>query len=216
MQRLEVIDIPELGMRWVTVPKAGSGTIRMAILSGLRAAADRDIPRDEIRRRIRYLTPHGLGAMEPSFSFAFVRDPYARLVSCYRDKIVAEREAGRRISPIFAVYGRRFSLSMDFAAFVRAVAATPDERAEKHFRSQVRFVRPGGRDLVSYVGRLERFEDDWAEVARRTQLPAAARAYNRSTASDEVECFDAELLQLVNRRYRLDFEAFGYPMRTTP
>jgi hypothetical protein len=115
------------------------------------------------------------------------------------------------------VYGRAFSLQMGFPEFVRAVAAVPDERAEKHFRSQTRFLYREGRPIVDFVGRLEDFERDWAEVCRRTRLQPVARAYNVTGAPVRLEdWYDDTLLALVNRRYAADFALLGYPPRPAP
>lgn len=218
VQRLEVLDVPELELRAVQVPKAGSGTIRMTALRGLREQAGTDLAKEALWRYVRFVAPEEVPALQPArFTFAFVRDPYARLVSCYRHKIERPRRQGKRVSPIFWVYGRSFSLQMDFPTFVRAVAAVPDERAEKHFRSQTRFLFRDGLPLVDFVGRLERFEEDWAEVCRHTRLTPVARAYNVTGAPVRLdEWYDAGLLALVNARYAEDFALLDYPQREHP
>lgn len=218
LQRLEVLEVPDLGVRAVQVPKAGSGTVRMTVLRGLRDRAGADLPKEALWRYVRFAAPEDLAALKPpTFTFGFVRDPYARLVSCYRHKIARPRRQGKKVSPIFWVYGRRFSLQMTFPEFVRAVAEVPDERAEKHFRSQTRFLFRDGKPLVDFVGRLERFEDDWAQVCRRTGLQPVAKAYNVTGASVRLEdWYDAELLRLVNQRYAADFALLGYPVREQP
>jgi hypothetical protein len=216
LQRLEVLEVAALGVRAVQVPKAGSGTIRMTVLRALREQAGADLPKSALWRYVRFVRAADLAAMRPScFTFAFVRDPYARLVSCYRHKIEVPRRQGKRLSPIFWPYGRAFSLQMDFPAFVRAVAEVPDERAEKHFRSQTRFLFRDGKPVVDFIGRLEAFETDWAEVCRRTRLQPVARAYNVTGAPIRLEdWYDAELLALVNARYAEDFSRLGYPKRS--
>jgi hypothetical protein len=218
LQRLEVLEVPDLGVRAVQVPKAGSGTVRMTVLRGLRDRAGSDLPKEALWRYVRFVAPEDLTTRQPPcFTFGFVRDPYARLVSCYRHKIARPRQQGKRVSPIFWVYGPRFSLNMGFPDFVRAVAAVPDERAEKHFRSQTRFLFHDGKPQVDFVGRLERFEEDWAEVCRRTRLQPVARAYNVTGAPVRLEdWYDADLLRLVNERYAADFALLGYPVRTQP
>ncbi|MBM3695342.1 MAG: sulfotransferase family protein [Actinobacteria bacterium] len=218
LQRLEVLEVPDLEVRAVQVPKAGSGTVRMAVLHGLRARVETDLPKAALWHYVRFVRPEELpGLAPPRFSFGFVRDPYARLVSCYRHKIERPRRQGRRISPVFWVYGRAFSLQMDFPAFVRAVAAIPDERAEKHFRSQTCFLYHHGQPLVDLVGRLEDFEAGWAEVCRRTRLAPIAKAYNVTGPPLRLEeWYDAELLGLVNTRYAADFALLGYPVRHAP
>ncbi|MFH1330729.1 MAG: sulfotransferase family 2 domain-containing protein [Actinomycetota bacterium] len=214
LQRLEVLEVPELEVRAVQVPKAGSGTIRMTVLRGLRERAGAELPKKTLWRHMRFVRPKDLPALQPArFSFGFVRDPYARLVSCYRHKIERPRRQGKRISPLFWVYGRAFSLQMDFPAFVRAVAAVPDKRAEKHFRSQTSFLYSDGQPLVDFVGRLETFQADWEEVCRHTRLPPAIKAYNVTGAPVRLaDWYDTDLLGLVKTRYAADFALLDYPV----
>jgi hypothetical protein len=190
----------------------------MTVLRELRAQAGTDLPKDALWRFVRFVAPEEFPALQPArFTFGFGRDPYARLVSCYRHKIERPHRQGKRVSPIFWVYGRDFSLEMGFPAFVRAVAEVPDERAEKHFRSQTSFLFRDGKPLVDLVGRLERFEEDWAEVCRHTRLQPVARAYNVTGAPVRLgDWYDAELLGLVNTRYAADFALLGYPQRDRP
>lgn len=220
LQRLEVLDVPELGARAVQVPKIASGTMRMQVLRQLREQAGSPLPKEVLWRYVRFIRAEDLPALQPPrFSFGFVRDPYARLVSCYRHKILGPRRRGQRLSPLFAVYGRAFSLQMDFPRFVQAVAAVPDDRAEKHFRSQTRFLYREGKPLVDLVGRLERFDEDWAEVCRHTRLQPVARAYNVTGAGDRVpleEWYDTGLAALVEERYAEDFALLGYPKLRLP
>ena len=99
-QRLEVLEVPALGVRAVQVPKAGSGTIRMTVLRGLRDRAGTDLPKEALWRYVRFVAPEDLaGRQPPCFTFGFGRDPYARLVSCYRHKIERPRQQGKKAVP---------------------------------------------------------------------------------------------------------------------
>jgi hypothetical protein len=220
LQRLEVLDVPELEARAVQVPKIASGTMRMQVLRQLRQETGRELPKDALWRYIRFVRAEDLPGLQPTrFSFGFVRDPYGRLVSCYRHKILGPRRRGQRISPLFTVYGRAFSLQMGFPEFVRSVVAIPDERAEKHFRSQTRFLYREGKPVVDFVGRLERFDEDWAEVCSHTRLQPVARAYNVTGAADRLrleEWYSPELAALVEERYAQDFALLGYPKLRLP
>jgi len=92
------------------------------------------------------------------FAFAFVRNPWDRLVSCYRDKIRGEVNGYTyfTIRPGVADCLARFDAfvpDMSFADFVAVVASIPDDDADSHFRSQYTFVTDEkGKIGVDFLG----------------------------------------------------------------
>src|SRR5215468_10609190 len=107
------------------------------------------------------------------FAFAFVRNPWDRLVSCYRDKIRGEVDGYTyfTIRPGVANCLARFDTfvaGMSFAEFVGAVAAIPDDEADPHFRSQHTFVTDDNGQLsVDSIGRYEQLSDDLRAIEHR-------------------------------------------------
>ena len=63
---------------------------------------------------------------------------------------------------------------------------------------------------VDFVGRLETFDRDFAEVCERIGAPAVPTAPKNQTASRDRTVSD-ELRELVARMYRRDYQVFGYP-----
>src|SRR5215468_5087192 len=111
------------------------------------------------------------------FAFAFVRNPWDRLVSCYRDKIRGEVDGYTyfTIRPGVANCLARFDAfvpGMSFSDFVAAVSSIPDEEADAHFRSQHTFLaNDEGKISVDFLGRFERLADDFRLVQKRIGLP---------------------------------------------
>lgn len=161
------------------------------------------------------------------FKFCFVRNPWARLVSCYHSKIVGGRNINHTlwteclfyVVPRFSSDGRTRLASlpvlnghMSFAEFVDAVANIPDEYADKHFRSQHTFLCSAqGELLVDYVGRLESFRDDFQHVAQRIGLGVDGLEKGaKKKKRDYREYYDQTTWETVSRRYRRDIDLLGY------
>lgn len=148
------------------------------------------------------------------FKFAFVRNPYARLVSCYVDKVASEN---------FHYPFSRFGIhaSTGFREFVEIICKLPDFLSDQHFRSQ-------NYELVitddvkqpwvvpDFIGNVETIETDWPKVIKRVEKISGMRLpplpqERRTGAGDEwQEFFDRHTRGLVQTRYAMDFEVFGY------
>lgn len=202
-ERPSAILLPAQKLLYVPVPKAANRSIRAALAAtaGL-PFADGQEPGFETAP----LT--AVPAMTDYFRFTFVRHPLDRLVSCYAQKIVLYARQ-LQMPLLFWRYGRRFWPEMSFAEFVTAVAAIPDSRADRHFRSQHTFVYHEGKPIVDFVGRFEQLAPDWAQVQQQTGLGRLPH-FNPSPHKPFAQMYTPALAQLAAERYRQDMALFGY------
>ncbi len=87
-----------------------------------------------------------------------VRDPVARVVSCWRDKV-----AGRFVGWLLP-YGLTARTTWD--EFVDVVCRTPDAKADGHWRDMSHTLVLGGRQ-PDVLLRVERLSADWAALESR-------------------------------------------------
>ena len=155
------------------------------------------------------------------YTFAFVRNPWDRLLSCYRDKIQGEVED-------FTLFSRSgvarclarfdaFSAKMKFEEFVYAVSSIPDADADEHFRSQHTFLtNDRGEIAVDFVGRYETLEADFRYVAERIGLPEGINL-PRLQANPRVvryrDYYTATTRDIVATRFAQDIALFSYQFR---
>ena len=152
------------------------------------------------------------------FTFAFVRNPWDRLVSCYRDKLRGEVDGYTffTIRPGVANCLARFDAfvpAMPFRDFVAAVAAIPDEDADGHFRSQHTFVTDeAGRIGVDFLGRFERLAEDYRLVQESLGLPRNPLPWlhKARTTARYTTFYDKETRRVAAERFRSDIQLFGY------
>jgi chondroitin 4-sulfotransferase 11 len=152
------------------------------------------------------------------FTFGFVRNPWDRLVSCYRDKIRGEVDGYTcfTIRPGVADCLARFDAfvaGMPFDEFVIAVASIGDEDADSHFRSQYTFLtNVRGELAVDFVGRYENLSSDFQSVQQTVAMPAVElpRVQVARPANRYVEYYTAATRSLVGNRFHKDIELFGY------
>jgi hypothetical protein len=138
------------------------------------------------------------------FKFAFVRNPWDRLVSAffYLDAGGCNEFDERFRATHLARYGG------DFAAFVGDFG---QHVGAQHFRPQTDWLcDAAGSLLPDFVGRFEAIDRDFAIVAQRLSVPARLPALNGSVHRPYREHYDAVAREIVARTYRSDIEAFGY------
>jgi hypothetical protein len=171
----------------------------------------------------KYIEPNERDTARISFSeadrlrgywrFAFVRNPFDRLVSCYAEKIRSDGPGHVFVDGVhigLSKYGR-FYRGMPFPEFASVVAEIPDEDADKHFRSQTSFVfNDDGEMRVDFLGHFESLEKDVAEVGRHLGVEINLPHLLKSSRSPFESYYDEATRAVVRERYSLDFQLLGY------
>jgi chondroitin 4-sulfotransferase 11 len=223
-----VIALHDYRAIYMAVPKVANSSLKTAVWhlmpediqalpqTGRKQRTIYTVHREAMFKRRLRLYKHQVSDYPGYFVFAFVRNPWDRLLSCYKDKIGfgAIMEDGRYNDPKTRSLhlGRGFRKEMSFRDFVEAVVRTPDKKANRHFRSQHTFLTDGqGNLLPSYLGRFEDLHPDFAEVMERIGAPHVSLPHvRRSQDADYRSYYDTALRDAVARRYARDIELFGY------
>ena len=144
------------------------------------------------------------------FTFAFVRNPYDRLLSEYR---YSHRERPAREWPSFR--------SWVLEHFPKPGWSDP----YNHVRPQVDYIySTDGVQLVDFVGRFERISQDWPVICDRLGIEVPLPHRNRTRTLPGVfptlrrflwssigwDAYDADTREFVRKYYANDFEAFDY------
>ncbi len=204
---------------YVEIPKVACSSIKIALskLLGIKLDGPNGDPHQST---FPLMTPDlERESMFPGlFSFAFVRNPWSRLVSCYRDKILFEANgfthATKRsgVADCFAHYDA-IRPRMLFDEFVEVVASIPDDHADAHFRSQHTFIESvGGRITVDHIGRFETLKTGLRAVQEKTHMPSFSlpRSQATGTGTNYKGFYNAHTRALVERRFDKDIALFEY------
>ena len=145
-----------------------------------------------LRRAERVLPPEVFASLH---KFAFVRNPWDRLVSWYV-YILREPDHHRHA---------RVKQAGSFDAFVRSELARPR-------RSQWWMLeRCDGELGVDFVGRFERLEQDMATICARIGVPYQPLPRANVSAREPYQgYYTPELAALVRKQWAREIEAFGY------
>jgi hypothetical protein len=209
---------------YISIPKVACTSIKIALMGGAAHAVNEysrymNVHHDASTMQRAYL-PRGASDY---FKFAFVRNPFDRLVSCYEDKVRRQTQHNGRYYfdshynhiLIRSLFGSRFYPEMSFADFVQLVARIPDWLADSHFKSQYAMLFRHGRKIPDFIGHFENLEEDWKPLAQSYGLPALANRNTNALRDWRTYYSDRAVVECVAKRYRSDLAHFGYEREYT-
>ena len=180
---------------FIHIPKTAGSSIALSLFG----EGSRHVPYREYEKANR-------GKFHRYFKFAFVRNPWDRLVSSYfylrqggsggRDQEWSER--------YLADYG-------DFDSFVGGWLNKENIWSWVHFKPQHYFVCDAGfRMRMDFVGRLETISADFRYICDRLCIAAELKRANPSAHRHYSEYYTDELRERVAAVYAEDIAIFGY------
>ncbi len=139
------------------------------------------------------------------FTFTFVRNPYKRFYSFYKNWIVNPPKT--RVLEVYAKHG--VYANMPFDECVRRITKIKDSSdLEHHAAPMHEFLFHKGALKLNFVGKLENLDTDWVVIQKYcgTDKPLMSRNKKPSSASP----YNEETRERVYRFYQQDFELLDY------
>lgn len=217
-------------------PKVGTTTFRKVLVEGLQNRGEKPFlgPLWPLNTTRRYMTApfadywDALAHPERYRFHCFVRNPYARMLSAWNDKMVKGHSSEqyprsmrplvpriRRFAARWGLPGSDADVVIPFRTFVSYVESQLEGHRNQHWDTQSIVLHT---DLIDYH-RVFRMETDFvsgtAEILSELGIPAewvAGKLQNPENASGRVRerVFDEDLAARVYRIYKVDFDRFGY------
>ena len=222
--------LPAHKLLYVALPKAASTRIRQT----LARVGGRYIISLKPSRWFRYRGPDGPRSMTMSaffrlataadtLRFSFVRNPYARAVSCWADKfrdkplvpgdpLIDAYLAIRR--ELTAGLPAGIDCSLSFPQFALFAAAVSHRRCDIHVQAQDDILSMPGITL-DHIGKVESFAEDFALVLDHLGASDELRCdamipLNESRHDHWSTYYTPALADRIYRAYERDFDRFGY------
>lgn len=197
--------LTDLGLVFVHIQKTGGNAITIGL--GQSAA---DPMKHFTALELRRVT--GEAFWDDSFKFAFVRNPWDRLVSWWSmvNALRADYERGRALNLFQSTVLAKTKTFEDFVALDDVIIDTDGTKSVQ--RNQIDYITDeAGKVIVDFVGRFERLEEDAnlalaGRLGRTLTLPHA----NASVRKDYRSYYTPALAEKVAHIFKRDIDAFGY------
>jgi len=160
------------------------------------------------RRLVDYELCFSKAELESFFKFAFVRNPWDRLVSAYRFMT----KGGKNRYDV--AWSRQFMAPFDcFREFVEGWVTEENVRKGFHFRPQCEFVVSSEKVIgVDQIYCFEEIERDYEYLRERLGFGDRLQVRNRTDgrSPDYRDMYDAKTKDIVGSVYRDDIREFSY------
>lgn len=196
---------PHYNLIYLKINKAG--------LTSIQTALNPDLPAKKVARsphiKKRNLPFEKVKDYPEMFTFSFVRNPWDRLVSCWADK--CQRPKAYRK----AFYVRGIHHKMSFEKFVDCVIKIPHNKCNSHYRPQYLGLYYDEDKLPEFIGRVERFEDDWRVIQDYVRITtgkelAGIPHTRKSSHKRYTDHYTEDLIEKVAEYYKKDIELLNY------
>lgn len=172
--------------------KCGNSAVKSALLNG---------EADHVHNKVEIWSPEDVAASD-YIKVAITRNPYARAVSCWWQKIVGD--GAHRLDK------HGFREGMGWPEFVDHLCHIDGDTVDLHIRDQHKAMFSGGRWLPDVVLKLED-PDMWVKVRRIVPgLPRVLEWRNKSNSPAWFKFIAGPEAVALARRYKRDFEVLGY------
>jgi len=127
------------------------------------------------------------------FIFTFVRNPWDRIASTYKNKVLGGKYWNTRKYPTFKSF----------------ITDLPKLRIDRHIDTQ--YSLTAGFKGVDFIGRFESLEKDYTILCKKLNLPVKELLHkNKTFEKSYVEFYDKETKDLVHDFYKKDIEILDY------
>jgi len=143
------------------------------------------------------------------YKFTFVRNPWDRIISCWKDKVKYKQKRFIGFDPW------KIGAGLPFASFAKRISTVSDKDANDHFRSQFYAVSVKGKAFYDWYGKVEQINDDWALLQqlvekRGGKLDDLLILNQGRDGKGYRQYYDQATRSIISKRYRKDILTFKY------
>lgn len=197
--------VPDGSLAYIRIPKCASTSICAAMLQKHLPDSRGKLTPEQVNALADiYIRDKTTTADHGTIFFTAVRNPFARIVSVYREFLESGTKPFLYEDYLFGILKQNFT----FREFVKAVADIPDALKDQHLRPQDKFVSYYKKRGVNVE--VLRLEDQDKLKAFCSAYGLAVEKLHVADSYDYAKYYDETTAELVRRIYWRDLEAFKY------
>lgn len=187
---LQIMSCEKHNFHWYRSPKTGSSSLNFLF-------------------KKEGIITKGVYLSNPKFSFSFVRNPYDRLLSCWKNKI-DKNTIAQNASSFCQVLSRE---RVSFKSFVQIITECEDllYKTDRHWTPYTHLFKSCKEKKLDFIGKYENLQEDFDVICDKIGIPKQQLPHINATKHKHyTEYYDEETKQIVADRYVKDIEYFNY------
>lgn len=149
------------------------------------------------------------GYEDDYFSFSVVRDPIDRVISCYKNKFLRNKELSQSLA------SRGFTDSMGFTDFVNHLCKIRDAEADVHLMSQSYILSCEGRIRPKIIIPIQALVGHWKTIQEHVKVTHGTilddlPTINSTKKISEVIPLDRDSMTKLEARYKKDYAMLSF------
>ncbi len=179
----------QLNLFWYEVPKTGCSSVKKFF-------------HKHSDFTISSVKPKHIYGHRNYFQFAFVRNPWDRLVSCFLDKTKMS------IGTKWQLRDYKKYKNYSFTDFVHAIKNDDINKCNSHHRLQYNLIN---HNYVDFIGRFENLQTDFNTICDKIKIPRKQLPHkNKTEHTHYSEYYNDETKNIVAEKYAKDIDYFNY------
>ncbi len=189
---------------FVHIPKTAGNSVSH-VLNQLPRESDNLSPKISKHAKafeIKYLLGEEL--WEQYFSFAFVRNPWSLMVSCYHWWLQKAKDIKYHSGK-----AKQVAAMKDFNEFMQSKFGR--KMINERYGNMFDWISENNKIIVDYVGKLETIEKDWEHICEQLKIKQMPLPHiNKSKHRDYRKYYNDESIQIVAERFKKTIDLFDY------
>jgi len=198
---------------FLSVPKTGSSSIREALFPYSDILSNGDTKSPYFHHVSAKVLKNHFRKMgwnwDDYFKFAFVRDPWDKLVSSYNYALNMAGNTSNLIPDVFKIKCLEIEKLKGFEEYLEYIRN--NMISNQYLNQYLKLYSDEGDLLIDFVGNFETIQDDFNHALDEIGLPRVALPHiNKSKHKHFTECYSEQGRSLVAEMFKEDVDKFGY------
>ncbi len=201
-KKLEFYKLPDRKLIYLSISKVAGTSIKTCFAQTLNPEWEAENLYDVHRISLKKVNKLNKNDLD-NYIFVYVRNPFSRLVSCYKSKLIVDKTI--KVNDFKFYFNKKIrNGNISFEEFVDIICHIPNRLCDRHFVPQYYLLKKAGLRHFSSILKLESIEESFPIIAKKYNLKQLQLLNPSGSNENWINYYTAETLRKVMKKYKND------------